>query len=197
MKNKKLFSVIFLLAFQLLPLRFWVNCKSFLDTIYFSAYDLELQIIDLIHKDASVPIFVARFFHNKVTQFALDVYKRYTHFLDIGFFASFITFVGIFGMLLGIWYYLNSKKKDKRIGLIILLSFVIPFIEVLFNPVLPFTFKVILIIIPFQVLSAYGHYQFIKKKRSKLITTVYLILIIISIIWIFFLPDAVYKYCII
>jgi hypothetical protein len=195
MKDKKIISVLFLLVFQLTPLRLWLKCKSFLDSIHFSYYDLKLQMIDLIHKDVSVPIIAVRFFHNKITQFTLDIYKRYTQFLDIGFFASFITFVGSFGMLMGIWYFLNSKKKDKRIAMVIFLSFFFPFIEVLVNPSLPLFIKIILIFAPFQILSAYGHYQFIKEKKSKLIIIVYSILIIISIIWIFFLPGAVYKFC--
>jgi hypothetical protein len=197
MKYKKEISLFLILIFQLIPVNVWFSCKSFLDNIHFSYYDLQLQLIELNSRDASSSsVYVTRFFHNKATQFVLDVYKRYTQFLDIRLFVTLMTFVGVFGILLAFWYFLGSKKKDVRVGILILISFLTPLVEVVLNPDIPFMFKFIIFIVPFEILSLYGHYQFLKQKKAKILIPIYFVLIIFSILWLFTLPDLVYSFCV-
>jgi hypothetical protein len=196
MKNRNLFVAFLLLIFQLIPLWFWTNCKSFIDSFHFSYYDLTLQLTDLTHKDSSLPIFVTRSLHNKIVQGVLDLYKRYTQFFDIRLFITLFTFVGLFGLFFAIWYFLNSPKKDKRVGFLFLLALMLPLIEVLINPILPFVIKILIIAAPFEILSLYGHYQFLKRKNLKFLIPVYLVLILLSLLWILLLPDILYNYCV-
>jgi hypothetical protein len=195
---KKLIFIIPLLFIQLIPVRFWGQCQRFLDTYHFSLYDLELQLIYAINHDYELPIFLARVFHNKLVQFFLDIFKRYTHFFDIQLFFTAITLVGLFGYILAIWYFLIAKKKDLRIAILILISVITPLIEVLFNPDLPFLIKFISIFLPFHLLSIFGHYNFIKKNLSKkiLVFLVYLVLISITMLGFLEISKTVSNYCV-
>src|SRR5438046_588964 len=92
--------------------RAWLACIDMMDYYHFSSFDLKLQITNLITYDFDQQIFVTRFFHNKIVQFALDLYKRYTHFFDPLLFISLLSFVGFVGVLLGVWYFLKAKKKN-------------------------------------------------------------------------------------
>ncbi len=193
MKNKLL--ILLFSCIQLIFLKPWIQCKSFLYDYHFSFYDLELQLIDAVNKDRNLPIFIARFFHNKASQFVIDIYKRYTHFLDLRLLITLLSFVGFFGVLLGIWYFIESKKRNWKIGLLIFLTFLAPFVEVLINPKLPFILKLIIIATPFNVLSIYGHVQFISKHKSLLVLPIYILLIVLSIAWITVIPDQAFNYC--
>lgn len=193
--KKRFFLLIPILIIQILPIKLWNLCKNFLDYYHFSSYDLELQLIYAINHDYELPIIVARIFHNKASQFAIDFYKRYTHFFDWQLFITSISLVGVIGFLFGIWYFLSSSKKDKRIGIVLVLAFVLPVFEVLFNPNLPFFFKFLLIFTPFHLVSLYGHYRFIKAHKIRVSVIVYILLLILSLIWILLMPDQSYKYC--
>lgn len=189
------FLLIPLLVVQLLPLKLWLQCKDFMDYYHYSTYDLELQLIYAINHDSGLPVFIARAFHNKVLQGAIDIYKRYTHFLDWQLLITLITLVGVFGVILSIWYFLNQKKKDRRIAGLIILVFLVPFVEVVIHPNLTFPVKLFLMAMPLNLLSFLGHFTFIKKINSKKAVFVYLILITVSVGWMM-LPSQVLKYCV-
>ena len=161
----------------MLPLRAWLACKNFLDYYHFSLYDLELQLIYAINHDQGLPVLLARTFHNKLLQFFIDVYKRYTHFLDPQLLITLLTFVGVFGVVISIWYFLNSNKRDKKVFLLIAVSFLIPLIDVVFNLNLPFVIKLLLVAIPFNLLSIYGHIKFLGSGNKKLVYLIYFIFI--------------------
>ncbi len=193
MKIKIFIALIVLL--QLIPLKAWTACKNFFDFYHFSLFDLELQLIYAINHDQGLPVLVARIFHNKLLQFFIDIYKRYTHFLDPGLLITLLTFVGIAGVLLAIWYFLNSNKRDKKVFLLIAVSFLVPLIDVVFNLNLPFIIKLLLVAIPFNLLSIYGHMRFLGSGNKKLVYLTYLILISVSIYWMVLIPDQALKYC--
>ncbi len=196
MKNKKTLTlVISLLSIQIFSLKAWLMCRNFVDSYHFSLYDLVLQINDGARHNEGVPVFLVRVFHNKVLQFVIDVYRRYTHFFDWQLLITLISFVGLFGVLLGIWYFVDSKKKNKFVGFLILAMFLTPFIEMLFNPRIDFDLKLFLIAVPFQTVSSIGHYQFMNKHKSLLTLFIYIALIILSIAWIAIIPGQAFRYC--
>ncbi len=193
MKIKIIIALIIL--FQLVPLKAWALCKNFFDFYHFTVFDLELQLIYAINHDQELPVLLARTFHNKLLQFFIDVYKRYTHFLDPQLLITLLTFVGVLGVLLAIWYFLNSKKKNRKVFLLIILSFLIPLIDVIFNLSFPFIFKLLLVAIPFNILSVYGHMKFLDSGNKKLVYVTYFILILLSVYWMISIPDQALKYC--
>lgn len=193
MKTKIIIILIFL--FQLIPLKAWTACKNFFDFYHFSLYDLELQLIYAINHDQDLPVLLARTFHNKLLQFFIDIYKRYVHFLDPQLLITMLTFVGVFGVLASVWYFLNSKKKNKLILVLILICFILPLGNVIFNFQLPFIFKLLIIALPFNLLSIFGHFNFLNSKNKKAAIFVYVILIALSIYWLVMVPDQAVKYC--
>ena len=193
MKTKIL--IIGLLILQLLPLKAWIYCKNFFDFYHFTVLDLELQLIYAINHDQGLPVILARIFHNKLLQFFIDIYKRYTHFLDPQLLVTLLTFVGLFGIIISIWYFLNSKKRNKKIGALILISFGIPLLDVVFNFKLPFIYKLLLVAVPFNLVSIYGHFRFLGSDNKKVVMFVYIVLIALSIYWIFMAPGQAVKYC--
>lgn len=195
MKNRNIL-VIPLLLIQLLFLRFWLSCRDFFDYYHFSPYDLELQINEAVSYDGNLPVLIVRFFHNKGTQFVIDVYKRYTHFLDIQLLIALLSFVGLFGLALGVWYFLSEKKKNMKLGVLILSAFLLPLIEVIMNFNLPFVVRLIIIALPFNIISVYGHLRFVKASRPHLVPLTYIALIALSFLWLFIMKSEVFKYCV-
>ncbi len=191
----KVFLILGLLVLQLIPLKAWTACKNFFDYYHFSLYDLELQLIYAINHDQGLPVLLARTFHNKLLQFFIDVYKRYTHFLDPQLLITLLTFVGVFGVVISIWYFLNAKNRNKKLGFLILISFGIPLFEVLINFKLSFIYKLLVVAIPFNLLSFYGHFKFLSSKNTKMVVLTYFVLIALSIFWIILIPDQALKYC--
>lgn len=191
----KVIIITVLFFVQLIPLKAWMGCKNFFDYYHFSLYDLELQLIYAINHDQGLPVLLARTFHNKLLQFFIDVYKRYTHFLDPQLLITLLTFVGAFGVVISIWYFLNSQNRNKKLGFLILVSFGIPLLEVLINFKLPFIYKILVVAIPFNLLSLFGHYMFLRPKNIKTVLLIYFILIVLSVCWIILIPDQVLKYC--
>lgn len=181
---------------QVVSLKAWLVCKNFFDYYHFSLFDLELQLIYAINHDQDLNIFIARMFHNKLLQFFIDVYKRYTHFLDPQLLITLLSFIGLFGVLVGIWYFLNSRKRNKKVLFLILISFIFPLLEVIINFKINFVLKLLLIAMPFMTLSLYGHLEFIKSQNKFICIPVYLILIILSLSWLILIPDQALKYCI-
>ncbi len=185
-----------LIFLQAASLKAWLVCKNFFDYYHFSLFDLELQLIYAINHDQGLNVFIARMFHNKLLQFFIDVYKRYTHFLDPQLLITLLSFAGLFGVLVGIWYFLKSGKRNKKILFLILISFLFPLLEVITNFKINFIFKLLLIAMPFMALSIYGHLEFIKSQNKFIYIPVYLILIILSLSWLILIPDQALKYCI-
>ena len=187
--------LIFLLSIvNIVYLRYWLSCVDLNYVYHFSAYDLQLQVIDAIHTDTS-SIFVTRFFHNKISLFVLDVFKRYTHLLDIQLLICLISFAGFFGLLLGFWYYFNSKNKKIYITLSLLIFFLFPLLEVIFNFKIAFLIKILIFWIPLFIISSFGNWSFIRSKNTKIVFFIYLILIVLSILWLINFPQLAYTYC--
>ena len=196
MNNIKTFLLtVFLLLIQIFSIKTWLMCRDFVDSYHFSLYDLILQIDDAVRSNEGVPAFLIKVFHNKALQFVIDMYKRYTHFFDWQLLITLISVVGVFGVIMGIWYFVDSKKKNKFIGFLILAMFLIPFIEILIAPNINFYLKLFFITVPFQAVSIYGHFQFLTKHKSLLTLFIYIALIVLSIAWMTFIPNQAFNYC--
>ncbi len=195
MKIRNLF-ILLIIFIQALSLKTWLSCKNFLDYYHFSLTDLTLQVNYALMSDGDESIIVAHLLHNKLVQFVLDIYKRYLHFFDLQMIITLIGFLSLVGLVLGIWYLVNSKKKNIFVIVFALLIFVFPLIEIIFNLPFPFILKIIFITIPMLMVSIYGHYHFIWEKNIRIVILVYLLLITLSLLWLFILPEQAFKYCI-
>ena len=188
---KKLILFLILLV-QLFALKPWFLCRNFI--YHFSMLDLNLQLIDAIHTDYG-PILVTRIFHNKPVFFILDIYRRYLHFIDVQLLTVLLSLVGIFGFISGLWYFLNTKKKEKVLSILILWAFIFPLLEIIFDFKLDFPIKLGIFWFPFVVISTWGHWKFISSKKLRSVVFIYLILMALSVGLLISYPNDAFLYC--
>ena len=74
-KAVKVILVSLILILQIVSLKPALGCRDFSSYFHFSSYDLKLQIEDAVHNDVGIPLWQARFFHNKLTFFILDIFR--------------------------------------------------------------------------------------------------------------------------
>lgn len=193
---RKIF-VIEIFIIEYLILEQWFACQRFKDFIHLSSTNMGLYIKDLTNNDAGIPLFIVRFFHNKIIAFFNLLLQYYLRFWDDRFILNLLSIVGCFGMILGVWYLLvrNLKyRKYLRIALIYLL--VIPLTEILYEPRIGFIYKIIFLTLPLQLFSLFGIWKFLGVGRNYFRMIIVLILIVLSVWWMRVLPADIYNYCV-
>jgi len=199
MKRNQNFKTILLLGvllLQLLALKPGLNCYDFSSDFHFSAFDLKLQIEEAIHNDIGISLFWVRFFHNKLTFFVLDVFRRFLMFWDFQFLLSFLLPIGILGFLVGIYYSLVNNNRKKKRGLLFVLCYLlfISLFEIIFSPKLKFLIKLLFLIIPSQFFSLFGLLKFLQKNKRNVFMVI--ILLLISIWWTLVFPSEFGRFCV-
>lgn len=192
MIRKIIFIAVAVIDF--ITLRFWFACSHLEDRFYFSRFDMQLRLDDVIHNDTGVPYFIIHLFHNKLIQTVIDVVKEYILFWDPVFLIQLLSFVGFFGFIYGL-YKLGIKKQRRKLFLIWFISISVIQLWILLPPPNPFLLTTGLIAVLCQAVAFYGLWQFTAQKKWY-VYIVLLILIAVSVLWIFILPQNVYNYCI-
>lgn len=182
MKNTIKINILLLiiLLVQIYAVYQWTACHDFSGSFHFSSFDLSLRLIDSIHSDHNVPLWMVRLFHNKMIGTGFDIFAAYLQFWSLTFLAGFISLAGIFGMGVS-FYYFFAKKKTVLLWIIFLLVVLIPFGEVL-NLVnrFPFTVRIALVALPYLLWSMLGYRKLLQTER---INTKIIDLIIIASLW--------------
>lgn len=189
------FFIIIIAVIGVISARPWFSCNRFADNFYFSALDLKLRLIEAVHNDKDTSINLVRFFHNKGSGAVFDLFKHYMQFFDIQFLINFLSFAGIFGLIYGLWFYLNKNNKNKILKYGILILFIFPFIEISINPPIAFNIKLLTLLIPYQLTVLLGFWNFLKKDINIFKLAFILFLVVISIWWIMIFPNNVFDYC--
>lgn len=192
---KKILLIITALT-EVATLQAWFVCQRFTDIFHFGSIDVAYQLSTYINSFKGMPFWVIRLFHNKLIQDPLNFLRFYFQFWDIRFGSNWFSFVGYFGILAGIYYIISTKKKTLYHWLTLFVLAVIPCFEILFAPRFSLEVKSIYLWLPFICVSLYGIYQFINKGNQKKRSIILIILILLSIIWIAFLPYDISRYCI-
>ncbi len=193
----KKISVISVFAVELLFMRQWFLCKRFKDYIHFLSTNQSLYLEDLTHGNKGESIILIRLFHNKIIVFITIFSKYYLRFWDERFALNLFSIVGYFGIILGIYYLINRNFKNKKylwIAFIFLL--ILPLFEIIFEPVINFTYKIIFLTLPFQAFSLFGIWQFLKEDKNNLRLIIIFCLIFVSMWWISVLQPDAYNYCV-
>lgn len=179
MKPKFIFIV--LAVIELLFLKQWFTCVKFASQFYFSAFDLKLRLIEAIHNDGDVPLFIVRLFHNKILGTFLDVYNNYVSYWEITFIIQLLSFVGAFGLFCCIWY-LFREKRNRWMLILFAIALFMPFVEIFAILHVSFVFRLALIVIPLFAMSFLGWREFLEsEERFKY--WLFILLMILSLIW--------------
>ena len=188
MKNAIKINILLLiiLVVQIFAIFQWTACHDFSGSFHFSSFDLSLRLIDGIHSDHNVPLWLVRLFHNKIIGTALDIFAAYLQFWSLTFLAGFISLAGMFGMGAQ-FYYFFAKKKTLLLWVLFAIVVLIPFGEVL-NLVnrFSFTIRIALIALPYLVWSMLGYWKLMQTDRIN--TKMIDVLIIVSLWYTVALP---------
>lgn len=175
-------AVIILSFVQLFFLSKWLECIRFADKFYFSAFDLKLRLIEAVHNDSGMPLFLVRIFHNKVLGTVIDIYNSYANYLDILFFANLLSFAGAFGLICCLWYFFQGKY-GRFVWILFVLALISPLFVIISVVHLPFVLQLGFIATPLLIMSYLGWLQFLKSKNI-LRYSIFFLLILISLLWI-------------
>jgi hypothetical protein len=164
-KKLPLFILLIVMLVQLFALWQWSACRGFADNFYFSSLDLELRLVEGIHTDQNIPLWVVRAFHNKVIGTIFDVFAAYLQFWNISFLAGFVSFAGILGIGAQFYYFFVGKKNLLRWALFAVVL-LLPLAEVfhLLNGFSSET-RVVLIALSYLFWSLLGYRKMLQEKK--------------------------------
>lgn len=194
MKQKIIVGVVAVI--ELVTFRFWLGCKDIRDMMNLSSVNIKLQLEDYIHTDTQSSLLSVRFFHNKITGLVVNTLDKYLKYFDIRFVSNSLSIIGVFGLILGVWYLLTRNTKVLYKVFILLLLFLWP-LPYVFNLIhLPFLYKFLLLNLPYYAVSLYGVLSFLQRAQSRYRILFVLLLCLISIWWLVILPTEVTYFCV-
>lgn len=178
-----------------IPYLLWGACNRLADKFHISPFDLQLRLIEAIHNDRGENLMVVRFFHNKVVGFGMDIYRQYLYFWDVKFLLYILSFVGLFGLVYGVWFFFRHKIGDKRLWVLFIVLLVMPLVELLVKINIPLPVHMFALFLPSYLFSLLGIKWFLdgKSKRFRVITLI--LLALISIAWMVFFAENFVEYC--
>ncbi len=190
-------NIIILTAFtELLTLQGWFVCQRFTDIFHFGSIDVVFQLGTYINAFKGKPFWLIRLFHNKLVQDPINFLRVYLQFWDVRFGINWFSLIGYFGIFAGFYYIISNKKKKMYHWFVLSMLIIFPCIEILLAPQVSLQIKSIYLWLPFTVFSLYGIYQFLSYGNFKKRVWIIVSLLIISMLWIFFLPFNISNYCV-
>ena len=180
--------------FELFFIRLWLQCKELRELFYFSFSNIRLIIDDHIHTDGGMSIWLVRIIHNKVSVTLLEFLRHYMHYWDIKFLVALLSPIGLFALVAGLWYLVGKKMRLSVKLFILLLLALIPLIEMMFRPQIPFAIRITLLSTPYVLLSGFGMWNFIKTLTPTRLALI-LTLLFLSIWWFVVFQDELYLLC--
>jgi hypothetical protein len=175
--KQKILILIFLV--ELFAIFQWLKCTNLLALFHYSAYDLQLRLIENIHNDQLAPLWEVRVFHNKLIGSFFDLIKNYIQFWDFSFLVSLISLAGVGGLGANFYYFFTTKKKTRGMWFLFFCVILSPFLEILQFHAIPFFLRLVFIVLPFIIWSLLGYWQLFKSHKVK--TWVILLILILSV----------------
>lgn len=179
---KKILILFALIILQLYSLFTFISNCNRNGNFYFSKPVLSLHLDELIHNDIDTPLLVVRFFHNKISLFFLQAFSNYIHFFDPLYLIRIVTLIGLAGILYYYWI-LSFRKKEHRflwpLGIFIL---IVPLVEVFFSNNISPLAKILLLILPIQLVSLIGYFFLLRLQKTMLLSLLLLILSLFFIV---------------
>jgi len=191
---KKIILVITAII-ELLTLKAWFVCESFTDIFHYSSINLTYQLEIYINPFKGTPIWFIRLFHNKFIQIPINFLRFYLQFWDVRFGSIWFSLIGYFGILAGVYYIVSNKKKTVYHWLVLIILMILPCFEIILAPQIAIPFKSLYLWFPFILFSLYGIYQFLTHGKGKKRLMVIFLLLLLSLLSIFFISSEFSRYC--
>lgn len=168
MKKKIILLLGIILFVQLFAVVQMGICPGFDDKVHYSAFDLELRIIEGIHGDKNIPLWMVRMFHNKLVGSGFDLVGAYLQFWKIGSLTQIISLAGVVGVAAGFYAFFSSKKKSLVLWLLLGYLLLAPLVEIFGFTKLPYLFRLSFIALPFLAWSLFGYWSLLQTKKLNL-----------------------------
>ena len=186
--------IILIIVFNLVLLRYWLQCEHVQNRMLFSQFDVVLKVNEAIGNDVGYNSYIARFYHNKAGVEASELLGKYLHYWDMHFVFLFYSVVNCFGLVYFVVSYFNQPKRVGVQRYLLLITLILPFF-ILLNPPAPFPLQIILLAMITQTLSLYGVWMFLNAYKKKGIIIIFFLLLL-SIWYIFvFQKDIFVQFC--
>ena len=192
----KLRYVIFILLIFLFGylLRSDLKCVNYNGDFHYSSVVVSFHLKELIATEEQTPLFFVRFFHNRITVSAFDIFARYIQFFNIFYLVNILGLAGLFSFLHFYYQFFAKEIKNKLIKILAVLVLLSPFLEIFQLIGKTFSLKMLILIIPYQIASLAGFFYFSKREKYIWLTT-YLILLMLSIGWIVVFGNELLSFC--
>lgn len=193
---KKNIIVVFIVWItELFALKQWAGCWHFIDHFYFTQQTLSLTLLDTINAEKGLPLLFIRLLHNKVFGLVWGIIQTILQYWDIRFLIEFLGIIGGIGVYLGLWYLFTKRKKSLWVWLVCLLICVLSFIELFFIPHIQYKLRIVPLALAFQILSLFGIWHFLQKKRELIVISIIVGLIIFTILSFMLTPVSYQLFC--
>lgn len=187
--------IITLLFYLITTTGNWFSYQGFNKNYYFSESNLKLKLTDAINNDINTPFFFIRSYHNKFTFTVMEVARIYLMYWDIIFLVALLSPFGVFGFIMGLWYFTYYRYRSKLLLSVIVLICVFQTIEIFIKPDIIFPIKILIFSLPYQLVSYFGISRMIIKREQKKIYIILLIFIWLTIIWKYSLFSDPANFC--
>lgn len=194
MKRKITLIIVSFVIENIVLAKWFIYCKELKDVLRITTPQITEYITRDIHNEQQVPLFIIRFFYNKVSETIFWGLKPYLRFWDVSYFVSLLSLIGCIGILFGIGYFLIQKKKPLSVSVLFIWLFLITLFEVFFHPNTFYTLRLILIAVPLELISLFGLWMALTKNKAVL--PIIIIGIALSILLLSFYPTDFLNYCI-
>lgn len=197
MKNKiRIISLFSVWAIEIFALRHWFDCWLFKENFYFTNNTLMNVLINATNADKGIPIIMVRAIHNKALALGWGIMQSILQYWDIRFLNELLGVVGALGVGYGVWYFATQDRKNKSIGVLLLLSLLIQIFEIYFMPHAKWAWTIGVIAGVFQILSLYGIWKFLGQGNKRIRYISFAIVCIISLLFLFLFPSMFQNFCI-
>ena len=191
--NLKYLLLVCLVALFAYLFKIDLSCNNYNGDFHYSSHVVSFHLSELTSTETHVPIFVARFFHNKVSVMLFDIFFRYTQYFNIFYLINTLGIIGLFGLLYFYFFLFGNIKVGKLLKVFGIILLLLPFAEI-FQAIKLFPFKMFAFILPYQGAAFVGILYFLKQK-SLIKYSIYLLLLLLTIGWIVVFKNDLMSFC--
>ncbi len=171
-----------------------LSCLNYNGNFHYSPNLVSFHLNELTTGDHQVPIFVVRFFHNKISVLMFDIFSRYIQFFNVFYLINIVGLAGLFGLLYFYFSFFSRKVKNKFIKIFGVLILLFPFLEIFQLIKLSFFFRTLYLILPYQAAAFMGFFFFLKQRKPASYIICFFLLLL-TIAWIIVLRRESLNFC--
>ncbi len=186
--------LIFLVTLFAYLLKTHLSCIDYNGNFHYFSQVVSFHLNELTSSDRQVPIFIVRFFHNKVSVLLFDIFNRYIQFFTVFYLINILSFVGLFGLFYFYFSFFAQRIENKWTKIFAVILLLLPFLEIFQLMKQAFIIKIFYLILPYQVAAYIGIFLFLKQKKHISYGICFLLLLL-SIGWIIVFRHESLSFC--